>query len=126
MLLTSLIHDYFDSFSGKQKTRESVSAYVADESLFQHIEIFEKGFPLYQVKAEDIIEQGDRVAVRVLFTGTHSGEFNGIPATGKTVQLPFIVIYRFEGGKIAEHWLEANHLALLAQLGVMSTEATPV
>lgn len=124
MLLTSLIHDYFDSFSGKEKTRTSLSAYVADESLFQHIEMFEKGFPLYEIKAEDIVEQGDKVAVRALFAGTHSGEFNGIPATGKTVQLPFIAIYRFEGGKIVEHWLEANHLALLGQLGVMTTEAT--
>ena len=99
--------------------------YVADEALFQHIEMFEKGFPLYQVRAEDVIEQGDRVAVRALFTGRHQGEFNGIAATGRTVQMPFMAIYRFEGGKIVEHWLEANHLALLAQLGVMSTEAAP-
>lgn len=125
MLLTTLIHDYFDSFSGKEKTREAISAYVTDEALFQHIEMFESGFPLYQVKAEDIIEQGDRVAVRALFTGVHQGEFNGIPATGKTVQLQFMAIYRFEGGKIVEHWLEGDQLAMLTQLGVMSTEATP-
>jgi predicted ester cyclase len=63
------------------------------------------------------------VVVRARFNGTHNGEFNGIPARGKTVDLPFIIIYRFEGGKIAEHWLEANHLVLLTQLGVMNTEA---
>ena len=125
MLLTSLIHDYFDSFSGKEKSREALSTFVADEALFQHIEMFENAFPLYEIAASDIIEQGDIVAVRACVNGTHSGDFNGIAATGKTIQLQFIAIYRFEGGKIVEHWLEANHLALLTQLGVMNTQTEP-
>ena len=101
-----------------------MSACVADEALFEHIEMFEHAFPLYEVKAEDVIEEGDRVGVRALFTGVHQGEFRGIPATGKTVQMPFIAIYRFEGGKIVKHWLEANQLAILTQLEVMNAEAT--
>lgn len=123
MLLKTILLDYLDSLSGKSKTRESLQPYVTDEALLQHVEMFEKAFPQYRLEAEDIIEQGDKVVVRARFTGTHNGEFNGIPATGRTVDLPLIIIYRFEGGKIAEHWMEANHLALLTQLGVMSTEA---
>ena len=122
MLLKTLLLDFWDSASGKPKTREMLLPYVTDEALYQHVEMFEKGFPEYRLKAEDIVEQDDKVAVRARFMGTHNGEFNGIPATGKTVDLPFMIIYRFEGGKIAEHWLEANHLALLTQLGVMNTE----
>ena len=123
MLLQSLLLDFWDAISGKTKTRESIQPYMTDEALYQHVEMFEKGFPQYRLKADDIIEQGDKVVVRARFMGTHNGEFNGIPATGKSVELPFIIIYRFEGGRIAEHWLQANHLELLTQLGVMNTEA---
>ncbi|MBB1283289.1 ester cyclase [Flavisolibacter sp. BT320] len=123
MLLQTILLDFWDSISGKSKTRSLLQPYVTDEALYQHVEMFEGGFPQYRVRAEDIIEQADKVVVRAVFSGTHTGEFNGIPATGKSVELPFIIIYRFENGKIAEHWLEANHLALLTQLGVMNTEA---
>lgn len=122
MLLQSLLLHFWDAISGKTKTRESLQPYMTDEALYQHVEMFEKGFPQYRLKADDIIEQGDKVVVRARFMGTHNGEFNGIPATGKSVELPFIIIYRFEGGKIAEHWLQANHLELLTQMGVMNAE----
>jgi predicted ester cyclase len=72
-----------------------------------------------------MIEENDKVVVRARFMGTHLGEFNGIPATGREVNLPFLIIYRFEGGKIAEHWMEANQLALLTQLGVMNAAPQP-
>lgn len=125
MLLKTIIRDFWDTISGKEKTRELMAPYVTDEALYQHVEMFEKGFPCYRLKAEDMIEENNKVAVRAVFMGTHSGEFNGIPATGKEVNLPFTIIYRLEGGKIAEHWLEANQLALLTQLGVMNTAAEP-
>jgi predicted ester cyclase len=122
MLLKSILQDFWDTASGKPKTREMLRPYVTDEGLFQHVEFFEGAFPGYSLKAEDMIEENDKLVVRARFMGTHTGDFNGIPPTGKTVELPFIIIYRFEGGKIAEHWLETNHLALLSQLGVMNTE----
>lgn len=125
MLLQTILLDFWDSINGKDKTREMLAPYVTDEGLYQHVEMFEKGFPQYRLKAEDIIEQGDKVVVRARVMGTHKGDFNGIPATGKAVDLPFVIIYRFEGGKIAEHWMEANHLTLLTQLGVMNTEPQP-
>ena len=87
--------------------------------------MFEKGFPRYRLVAEDMIEGDDKVVVRARFLGTHTGDFNGIAATGKSVDLPFMIIYRIEAGKIAEHWLESNHLVLLTQLGVMQREAQP-
>jgi predicted ester cyclase len=121
----TFIQEYWAAINGKTKTRESLKPYVTDERLYQHVEMFERGFPQYSLKAEDMIEEGNKVAVRARFMGTHTGEFNGIPATGKTVDLPLILIYRIEGEKIAEHWMEANSLALLTQLGVMNTEAQP-
>jgi predicted ester cyclase len=123
MLLQSILLDFWDSVNGREKTREMLTPYATDEALFQQVELFEKGFPMYRLKAEDIIEQGDKVVVRARISGTHLGEFNGIPATGRSIDLPFMIIYRFEGGKIAEHWMEANHLALLTQLGVINAAA---
>jgi predicted ester cyclase len=125
MSTKALLQQFWASISGKEKTRALLAPYVTDEGLYQHVELFEKGFPRYSLKAEDMIEEGAKVVVRARFMGTHSGDFNGIPATGKTVELPFIIIYRIEGDKIAEHWLEANNLDLLTQLGVMNTEVQP-
>jgi predicted ester cyclase len=125
MLLKTIIQDFWDTVSGKVKTRELVAPYVSDEALYQHVEMFEKGFPQYQLKADVMIEEKDHVAVKARFIGTHQGDFNGIAPTGKSVNLPFMIIYRMEGGKIAEHWLETNHLALLTQLGVMNTDPQP-
>lgn len=121
-----LIQEFWASISGKTKTRDTLKPFVTDEALYQHVALFEGGFPEYRLRAEDMIEEGNKVAVRARFMGNHTGEFNGIPATGKTVDLPFIIIYRIEGEKIAEHWLEANILDLLTQLGVMNTETQPV
>jgi len=124
-LLKTIIQDFWDTASGKTKTRELLAPYVSEEAMFQHVEMFERGFPQYRLEAEDMIEEKDRVVVRARFMGTHNGDFSGIAPTGKSVDLPFIIIYRIEVGKIAEHWLEANHLALLTQLGVMNTEPQP-
>src|SRR5215218_690233 len=121
----TFIQEFWASISGKPKTRESLKPYVTDEGLYRHVALFEGGFPQYRLKAEDMIEEGDKVVVRAHFMGTHSGVFNGIQATGKTVDQPFMIMYRIEGEKIAEHWLEANSLDLLTQLGVMNIEAQP-
>jgi predicted ester cyclase len=125
MILKTLIQDFWDSVGGKPKTRELLAPYVSDEALYQHVEMFEKGFPNYRLKGEDFIEENDKVMVRARFLGTHNGDFNGIAATGKSVDLSFMIVYRMEGGKIAEHWLETNHLELMTQLGVMNKEIEP-
>ena len=126
MLLKTFIHDfYLNAVNGKEKTRALLEPFVTDEALFEHVAMFEGGFPRYRIAVEDMIEEGNKIAVRARFQGTHTGNFNGIPPTGKTVDLPFMIIYMVEGQKIVQHWLEANQLALLTQLGVMSTEPQP-
>ena len=68
---------------------------------------------------EVILAEGDKVARRVTWTGTHKGTYMGIAPTGKQVTLTVITIERIEGGKIAEQWGEADMLGLMQQLGVM-------
>jgi steroid delta-isomerase-like uncharacterized protein len=77
------------------------------------------GFPDFDVKVEDVVAEGDKVARRVTWTGTHKGNYMGIAPTGKQVKVTVITIERIEGGKIAEQWGEADMLGLIQQLGVM-------
>ena len=77
-----------------------------------------KSFPDWHERVEDMIAEGDRVAIRIHSTGTQRGAFNGIPATGKRVSIEEIHIFRLEHGKIAEQWCMPDVHGLLEQLGV--------
>ena len=59
------------------------------------------------------------MAVRARFQGTHTGDLMGIAPTGKTVDVPFIIIYRMAGGKIAQHWMSIDQMDVLKQLGAI-------
>lgn len=90
------------------------------QNLKDVISIFEKAFPDFRYEAEDVVAEGDRVAVRDVFTGTHEGDFMGIAATGNRVTMQTIHIYRFEDGRIAEHWAVRDEMGMMRQLGVVS------
>jgi Predicted ester cyclase len=78
------------------------------------------GFPDYQTIIDDLIAEADKVAVRITMSGTHTGSFMGIPATGKHVSFTGMYIARIVDGKIVEHWGEEDGVSLLQQLGVLS------
>lgn len=76
-------------------------------------------FPDLAMTPEDVIDGGEKVVARVRMTGTHSGDFMGIPATGRPVDVNLIDIMRFEGDGLAhEHWGVFDAMALMQQLGV--------
>lgn len=116
----TLIRQYFEEVL-KDKSDENVARFVSDESLKQHIKMFEAAFPGYQLSEEDLIVEGDKAVVRSIMTGTHQGELMGIPPTGKQVSVPVMLIYRVSGGKIVEFWMNADTLGLLQQLGAIPT-----
>ena len=68
---------------------------------------------------EEIFSTDDRVVVRWTGSGTHVGEVNGIPPTGKKIQVDAISIHRMSGGKIAETWEVWDTLSFLQQIGVV-------
>ena len=78
-------------------------------------------FPDLKAEVHDMLASGDRVVARVRFSGTHRGEFAGIPATNRTVGVEAIDILRVQDGKVAEHWGVMDQLAMLQQLGVVQT-----
>jgi steroid delta-isomerase-like uncharacterized protein len=76
-------------------------------------------FPDLRATIEDAIAEGDKVVVRKTWTGTHEGEFMGVPSTGKRVRFEGIVIWRIEAGQLAERWASIDRFGLMEQLGVL-------
>ena len=105
--------DYEGYIPGNREPRRGVAA----EQAFTAVWL--AAFPDGRVTIEDIIAEGDRVAGRSVFTGTHTGEFMGLPATGRAVTMPIISLFRLRDGKIVENRGEFDQLGLMQQLGVL-------
>jgi steroid delta-isomerase-like uncharacterized protein len=80
---------------------------------------FRSGFPDWEETVDDVIAEGDKVVIRVTGTGTHDGEFQGTPPTGRRVTATGVGIGRIEGGQIAESWAAYDALGLMQQLGAL-------
>jgi predicted ester cyclase len=119
----ALVRSYLEAISGKDKPPELQDQYIADsdEELKEHIVFFEASFPRYALPIDDMIAEGDKVAAHLRFEGAHNGELLGIAPTGKDVSVPFIITYRLAEGKIAQHWMSFDRMALMEQLGVAPT-----
>ena len=82
----------------------------------QGFEMMKHAFPDLQANIEDIVAAQDKVAVRVRFRGTHSGEFLGIPATGRAIEYVSHEFYRIADGLIAEEWICSDLATLFGQI----------
>jgi steroid delta-isomerase-like uncharacterized protein len=77
-------------------------------------------FPDVRFEAEDVLVDGDKVVARARFTGTHQGDFMGVPASGKRVDIALVDIIRFGADGLArEHWGVMDALALMQQIGAI-------
>ncbi len=76
-------------------------------------------FPDFRATIEDMMAEGDKVVLRMTWTGTHQGEFMGIPPTGRSVSFGVIDIIRIAEGKFVEHWGQMDNMALMQQLGAI-------
>lgn len=102
---------------------------VADELLAPGVEevkrwvrALRRAFPDLRAIVEDEIAEGDRVAQRLTLSGTHAGEFLGIPPTGRCVSWQLVAIQRLgRDGKFVEHWSSPDLCGLLRQLGALTT-----
>ena len=90
------------------------------EGVKDFFRMYRGAFPDLRMDAEDVLASGDKVVARVRATGTNQGEFMGMPATGKRVDVQLIDIMRFgDDGLVREHWGVLDALAMMQQLGVM-------
>ena len=83
-------------------------------------ELFD-AFPDSHMTIDDMVVEGDKIAARYTITGTHKGEYMGIPATNKKVTIWVIEIDRIVGGKFVEGWIRFDTMGFMQQLGVVPT-----
>jgi steroid delta-isomerase-like uncharacterized protein len=88
------------------------------------VRLFRAAFPDQWWQIEDLIAEGDRVVARTTMRGTHTGDFFGIPASGRAVTLTGVHVLRIADGRIVEHWGSNDDLGLLRQIGALP-EAVP-
>ena len=90
------------------------------EGVMKFFRMYREGFPDLRMEPQDVLVSGDKVVARVRAAGTHQGEFLGMPATGRSVDVQLIDIVRIDGdGLAAEHWGVFDALAMLQQLGAV-------
>lgn len=77
-----------------------------------------EGFPSIKQTIEDMVAEGDKVVYRSTMEGTHTGEFLGIPPTGKSARINDFTLLRIAEDRIVEWWYECNLLELMKQLGL--------
>jgi steroid delta-isomerase-like uncharacterized protein len=88
------------------------------EEVMEYLKIVIKAFPDANWGIEELFAAGDRVILWNIFSGTHEGEFQGIPPTGNKVEVSSIIILRIQNGKIVEEREEADMLGAMMQIGM--------
>jgi steroid delta-isomerase-like uncharacterized protein len=85
----------------------------------RNVEELRVGFPDIRFMVEDLVAEGDRVAVRWTWSGTQTGQFREIPPTNKRVSNNGMAFYKMRDGKVFRTWVETDRLGVLQQLGVV-------
>jgi predicted ester cyclase len=105
-----------DDFVEHEATPTQDSGKAGTKELFK---MMRAGFPDLRFSAEDVMSMGDKVVVRARVTGTNTGSFMGMAATGKGVDVQVIDILRFgDDGLVHEHWGVMDVMAMMQQLGL--------
>jgi steroid delta-isomerase-like uncharacterized protein len=89
----------------------------------QHVTLFRTAFPDLRVTVDDMVAEGDTVVAFWTVSGTHNGEWWGVPATGKHLTITAVSTIRIENGQIAEYRARADRYGALLQLGVVAAPA---
>jgi steroid delta-isomerase-like uncharacterized protein len=107
--------DYHDHDPANEEDTRGVDAFRRE------IEMYRSGFD-FEFTVEDQLAEGDQVATRWSWRGTHTGEAMRIPATGNQVTITGITIHRFADGKIQEGWWNWDTLGMMQQIGAIPAE----
>ena len=76
-------------------------------------------FPDYHAEMHELVVEGNLAVARLIVSGTHQGDFMGMPPTGRSFSVQHMHMYRVKDGKLAEHWACRDDLGQLTQLGVL-------
>jgi steroid delta-isomerase-like uncharacterized protein len=125
----TLARQFFDALNNGDETvwdKLCIPEYVLHENaltwtleqLKQYMKALPVAFPDQVFSVKDVFAEGDKVAVRYTWQGTHNGSYRGIAPTGKKVSLVFLQIHRISNGKCAETWEVTDLSQFYAQLGI--------
>jgi len=141
MDLTRLVHRWFTEVwnEGREETVDELFAADAvahglgegnatssgPEGFKAFLRNMRSAFPDVRIDVEETVVQDDKIAARLVFHGTHSGEGLGLKPTNRRVSVSGIVMARIVDGKVAENWNSWDQLAMLQQLGAIARENRP-
>ena len=101
-------------------TPESIgTASLDSDAWVEFLGVFLEGFPDLHLEVQDTSADEHMVAQRILSTGTHTGNFRGLPPTNRNVRFGGIEINRMVDGKVAEHWFQLDAVTLFEQIGLL-------
>lgn len=90
------------------------------DGVLEFFRMYRAAFPDLRLDLEDVLASGDKAVARVRATGTHQGEFMGMPATGRSIDVQLIDILRFDDDGLArEHWGVVDTMTMMQQLGAV-------
>ena len=89
------------------------------EGFIKFFTAFREAFPDLAIKPEQVVADDNNVALAYTATGTHKGNFLGIPASGKKMKIRGLQIAKFKDGKIVERWGSSDELGILKQIGAV-------
>lgn len=130
----SIVRRFIDEYQtggDKRVLRETISPLMVNRTPMQDdppggveevegiFDMFRAAFADFAVEVHQQLAEGDRVMTYKTFSGTHTGEFHGIPPTGRAVRFDVMDIVRLQDGQIVEHWGVVDQLGLLRQLGAV-------
>lgn len=92
------------------------------DDLRAFVQAFRTAFPDLHINVNDQIAEGGKVSTRITMTGTHQGDFLGLPETGEKVHVQGVILSRFQDGLILEEWELLDQLTLLQQLGIADSD----
>ena len=115
-LISQMVDEVFDPDVKQHTPFEATGTQALKEGVVARLY---RAFPDLHITLEDLIEEGDKVVEKDLVTGTHQGEFNGLPPSGRSVSYHEIFIMRFANGRIAEIWGVVDIFSQMKQLGLI-------
>jgi len=131
----ALTQDMFDSMVGDADVDVMIDRFMAEdfveheaipgmdatrETPRQLFKMLLAAFPDFRATVQELLQDGDKVVVRATFSGTHQGEFMGVPASGNQIEWNVIDILQFRDDKVVAHWGVMDMAAAMAQMGAPS------
>lgn len=114
------LEGFVDLHTGDVVVHGGLDRYEGIDGLERFAQRWAETFPDISVTPENLFSAGNMVAARWRVKGTHEGTFLGFDPTGREIEMTGLSTYRFEGGEIAEWWIEADYVGVLEQIGAIS------